>query len=42
MNNKICESLKVIVKEENNKNNKNYYNNKARASISDRIILNKN
>ena len=42
MNNKICESLKVIVKEENSKNNKNYYNNKAKASISDRIILNKN
>lgn len=42
MNSKISKSLKIIVKENNEKKQKNFYNNKANASISDRINLNKN
>ena len=42
MNSKISKSLKIIVKENNEKKRKNFYNNKANATISDRINLNKN
>lgn len=42
MNSKISKSLKIIEKESNEKKQKNYYNNKANASINDRIHLNKN
>lgn len=41
-NYKVSKSLKLIVKDENKKSNKNYYTNSSKASINNRMALNKN
>ena len=41
-NYKVSKSLKLIVKDENKKSNKTYYTNSSKASINNRMALNKN